>query len=416
MATRTSSPPGSRSKSTSSSSRSRSGSSRSKSAGRGGSSTRSRSTRKGTKRRPAPTSSRRPAPRAVRNGPGPVARAFGALGRGVAAVWLAIAHGLGAGARSIGRTARDLEPEHRRDGVGLFLFGLGRGHRGRRLVAAARAASWRSSAPSSPARSARSAGSCRWCWSSIGWRNMRDPDAQRPGRPPGRSAGPRSPSACSASCTSPTATRSPSSATPTPAESAGGAIGFVVSSLLLDLLRTPYVVVPLLVLLAVFGVLVITATPVYQVPARLARAARPPARPQARRADDGRGRAHPADPDPRPRAATTSTPTWATRRTTPRCSRTARSGSAARSGRRPSVDGPTAETDSLAAVPRLRRRRGRRATSSRRPTRRCRRASSSSRCPATSPTRCRPTRCSSRARCTRPAPRPATRSSTGSPR
>ena len=50
----------------------------------------------------------------------------------------------------------------------------------------------------------------------------------------------------------------------------GGAVGFVISSLLLDLLRTPYVVVPLLLLLAVFGVLVITATPIYQVPARLA--------------------------------------------------------------------------------------------------------------------------------------------------
>ena len=51
---------------------------------------------------------------------------------------------------------------------------------------------------------------------------------------------------------------------------AGGAIGFVVASLFLDLLRSPFVVVPLLVLLALFGLLVVTATPVYQVPARLA--------------------------------------------------------------------------------------------------------------------------------------------------
>jgi len=55
----------------------------------------------------------------------------------------------------------------------------------------------------------------------------------------------------------------------TPLQEGGGAVGFVVSSLLLDLLRTSYVVVPLLVLLACFGVLVITATPVYQIPARL---------------------------------------------------------------------------------------------------------------------------------------------------
>ena len=52
-------------------------------------------------------------------------------------------------------------------------------------------------------------------------------------------------------------------------QEAGGAVGFVIASLLLDLLRTPYVVVPLLVLLCVFGVLVITATPVYQVPRRI---------------------------------------------------------------------------------------------------------------------------------------------------
>ena len=63
-------------------------------------------------------------PRAVRNGPGPVARSFQTLFRGVAAVWLGIAHAVGAGARGIGRSARDLEPEHRRDGAGLFLFGV----------------------------------------------------------------------------------------------------------------------------------------------------------------------------------------------------------------------------------------------------------------------------------------------------
>src|SRR4029079_4401753 len=51
---------------------------------------------------------------------------------------------------------------------------------------------------------------------------------------------------------------------------AGGAIGYVVSSLLLDLLRTAYVVVPLLLPLAFFGLLVIPATPVYQVPAKVA--------------------------------------------------------------------------------------------------------------------------------------------------
>ena len=35
-----------------------------------------------------------------------------------------LAHALGAVARSIGQSARDLEPEHRRDGAGLFMIGL----------------------------------------------------------------------------------------------------------------------------------------------------------------------------------------------------------------------------------------------------------------------------------------------------
>ncbi len=35
-----------------------------------------------------------------------------------------MAHAIGSVARSIGHSARDLDPAHRRDGVGLFLFGL----------------------------------------------------------------------------------------------------------------------------------------------------------------------------------------------------------------------------------------------------------------------------------------------------
>ena len=83
-----------------------------------------------------------------------------------------------------------------------------------------------------------------------------------------------------------------------PLREGGGAVGYVVSSLLLDLLRTPYVVVPVLLLLCVFGVLVITATPLYQVPERLA-AARD--RALGRERPGGRRDRDPADA--RPRAA-----------------------------------------------------------------------------------------------------------------
>ena len=137
-------------------------------------------------------------------------------------------------------------------------------------------------------------------------------------------------------------------------QQAGGAVGFVMSSLLLDLFRTAYVVVPMLALLAFFGVLIITATPVYQIPVRLAAARDKVARPhRARRGRRRRRRGR------RPRrcapvaagCSTRSTPRPATRRTTPRCSRTARSSAAAR--RRTPRPAPTrASTSSPTRPPR----------------------------------------------------------------
>ena len=195
-------------------------------------------------------------------------RGFTALGHGMAAIWLGLAHAVGATARRIGKTARDLEPEHRRDGVGLFLFGL--------AVVCAAAVWWQLPGGLMQAVQtvvAGSFGKVGWLvplmlvW--IGWRNLRDPESNGPA---GRqvvgwvalafgvlgvvhiAAGNPQPVAGDAS----------------DLQSGGGAVGYVVSSLLLDLLRTPYVVVPLLLLLSAFGILVITATPVYQVPVRLA--------------------------------------------------------------------------------------------------------------------------------------------------
>ena len=107
MATRTSSPPASRS--------------------RNGSKTRSsgsQTRRKSSSSTRSSSKTKRPAPRAVRNGPGPIATLFAALGRGIVAAWLGVAHVVGATVRHVGHTARDLEPEHRRDGAGLFLIGL----------------------------------------------------------------------------------------------------------------------------------------------------------------------------------------------------------------------------------------------------------------------------------------------------
>src|SRR4051812_43826128 len=231
MATRTSSPPGSRSRSKPS--------------------TRSRGT---SKRSRVSARSRRPAPRAVRSGRGPVLRLFTSVGRGSAAVWLGGAHALGAVARRIGRTARDLEPEHRRDGVGLFLFGL--------AVVVAGAVWWQ--LPGGLPEAIRtvvagSVGKVGWLvplmlvW--IGWRNMRDPETNGPA---GRqligwvALGIGVLGTVHIAAGNPTPVNGDSSNL----QDAGGAVGYVVSSLLLDLLRTASLVVPLLLLVSFFGILV----------------------------------------------------------------------------------------------------------------------------------------------------------------
>ncbi|WP_333894736.1 DNA translocase FtsK [Mycolicibacterium gadium] len=66
------------------------------------------------------TPNRKPAPR---RGPSPVSSAGATVGRGVRAGWLMLAKGAGSTARSVGR-ARELEPGHRRDGIALALLGI----------------------------------------------------------------------------------------------------------------------------------------------------------------------------------------------------------------------------------------------------------------------------------------------------
>jgi S-DNA-T family DNA segregation ATPase FtsK/SpoIIIE len=204
----------------------------------------------------------------VRNGTGPIALFFGALGRGVAGFWLGIAHVLGAGVRKVGHTARELEPEHRRDGAGLFLIGL--------AVVVAAAVWWQ--LPGGVGDFTRtvvngSVGLVGWfvplllCF--IAWRNLRDPEANGP---IGRQV-----IGWAALLFGVLGLIHIGNGMPEPArgdiaalQQAGGAIGFVIASLFVDLLRSTLVVIPLLTLMAMFGVLVITATPLYQVPARLA--------------------------------------------------------------------------------------------------------------------------------------------------
>jgi DNA segregation ATPase FtsK/SpoIIIE, S-DNA-T family len=204
----------------------------------------------------------------VRTGRGPVAQLFDAVFKGLATVWLAVAHGIGAVARGIGRGARDLDPEHRRDGIGLLMFAVA-------MVAAASVWFQLGGPVMGAIRVAvtGSVGKVGWlvplALLVVGWRNLRDPVHNGPA---GRQLVGWAALGLGALGTVHIAEGNPQpvSGDAGPLREGGGAIGYVVSSLLLDLLRTPYVVVPVLLLLAFFGVLVITATPLYKVPARLA--------------------------------------------------------------------------------------------------------------------------------------------------
>ncbi|WP_427896482.1 DNA translocase FtsK 4TM domain-containing protein [Kribbella sp. GL6] len=188
-----------------------------------------------------------------------------ALGRGVVKVWIGIAHLLGSMVRGIGHSARDLEPEHRRDGAGLFLIGLA-------MVVAA-AIWW--DLPGSVGNGVRtvvggSIGMLGWALPLmlvvIAVRTLRHPDRNGP-------AG-RQVIGWTAICLGvlglihiANGLPRPNNPADGPLRDAGGAIGYFISSFLSDLL-TQYVAAPLLVLLSIFGALVVTGTPVYAIPLR----------------------------------------------------------------------------------------------------------------------------------------------------
>src|SRR5262249_53462711 len=77
---------------------------------KGRSKNRNRPGRSGPPRRPEPATD-------------PFLILFGWIGRVVSAAWMVVAHGVGYAARALGRSAADLDPMHRRDGLGLAFLG-----------------------------------------------------------------------------------------------------------------------------------------------------------------------------------------------------------------------------------------------------------------------------------------------------
>ncbi|HEX8002966.1 MAG TPA: DNA translocase FtsK 4TM domain-containing protein [Mycobacteriales bacterium] len=230
-------------------------------------------------RKPAP---RKPAPRkpAARKRPpkrAPLsARLLRALARAVVGMWSLVAHGVGALARTFGSGARELDAAHRRDGAGLAALAA--------AIVTAAAVWWQASgALTGPVNAfVRGAvGSAAFLVPVLlgygAWRMLRtpaDPTAR------GRLA-----VGWLALSSGVLGLVHLAHGTPAPPEGAsamrgaGGLVGFLASSPVRSALG-PIVAVPVLLIVALFGVLVVTATPLNAVPDRLRGLRRAPEEPE----------------------------------------------------------------------------------------------------------------------------------------
>jgi len=187
----------------------------------------------------------------------------------VAAVWMELAGGVGYVARLFGDSARELDPAHRRDGAGLAVLAA--------AVIAVGTAWWHLGTPVGRMLTAlvRGAfGTGAWTipilLALLAWRLLRHPDKNAH---TGRMV-----IGWSALIVGSLGIVHIALGSPTPSagvaamKSSGGLIGYAVSAPLQSLLTT-WVAIPLLALLAAFGLLVITGTPLHRVPERFAEVA-----------------------------------------------------------------------------------------------------------------------------------------------
>lgn len=185
--------------------------------------------------------------------------------RAVQGTWMGLAHATGAVARKVGDTGRDLEPEHRRDGLGLLFLALA-------VVVAAREW-WGMPGPVGVVVHAVVAGTfgrvgyaVPLVLLAVGVHLLRAPKDE--------ATSSRILVGTTALAFSACGLAHVAADIPTPPEgadgmrAAGGIIGFLASSPL-EAAVSVYGTVPLLLLLGLFGLLVLTATPLHQVPERL---------------------------------------------------------------------------------------------------------------------------------------------------
>ncbi|MGB6456887.1 MAG: DNA translocase FtsK 4TM domain-containing protein, partial [Streptosporangiaceae bacterium] len=183
----------------------------------------------------------------------------------IAAAWMLLAHTVGAACRAMGRHARELDPLHRRDGAGLGALCA--------AIACAVAVWWDASGPLRPVAMAIRGlfGSGTWAvpvlLGLLAWRFLRHPDknADTARMVIGWIA-----LLVGALGLIHVASGTPGLAAGLPAiRSAGGLVGYAVSAPLVAVV-TQWAAIPVLVLIAGFGLLVITGTPLHRVPERIA--------------------------------------------------------------------------------------------------------------------------------------------------
>lgn len=197
--------------------------------------------------------------------PSGLSRFLGSLGRGIAATWRGLARALGGLVRAIGSSARDLDPALRRDGTGLALV----------IVALVVAGEFWFGLPGALGSSVNTVvttvvGSLAFAVPvltiGMAWRTLRHPDRNGPG---GRQAVGWTATLLGVLGLIHISKGLPRGSEPELVRQAGGFLGFVSSSFLVDLL-TVWLAVPVLVVLTLFGLLVIAGIPIYEIPNRLA--------------------------------------------------------------------------------------------------------------------------------------------------
>jgi S-DNA-T family DNA segregation ATPase FtsK/SpoIIIE len=190
---------------------------------------------------------------------------IGWTGRAIAGAWMLVAGSVGYAARWVGRGARDLEPHHRRDGAGLLTLGVA-------IVIGASLWGRMGNPVGRGIRTVTEGGFGSLAWmvpvlvALLAWRFLRHPDRNAETR--------RAAIGWAALLLGALGMIHIARGTPRPADgtgamhAGGGILGYAVSAPLAAAV-TPWAAAPLLALLAAFGVLVITGTPLHRVPERV---------------------------------------------------------------------------------------------------------------------------------------------------